>query len=459
MKKILIALVVVIASVALLPIVGNSVAEKVLKTKVAILTSNGLEIRNETTILGYLKTKKHYKFVVSDGYAFGEYLNQHSTAQLPPYVDAMIKGSVVGVDIEYSNFPFSSKVLVDIYPLSLSASMMQELEKEDVKFYTYLKNLLESKGVLYHINYNISDKSFDGYIKDIDEEYIFDNGTKVTYKIKDATYVGEGSLLAPKKLQAYISDVNVEVNASEKAFIFNIHDLSSISNFQSQSSYATSAEIKTFSLFINDIVSGKTEFSMDDIKMNFSSDTEGKKARFHSKSSFEKLKVKSQFSNIVAYNFNYDISFDGVDKDAYEELNKLTSNIKSEYLPEFEQALQASIGKILSRGLTLSIADLSLKKMGVNAKDTIDGFSIKVKLTLKEDANLTQELKSSPTAWVENMDLTSSLKFSKKFFSLINKEFPITILAKGLVREKNNNFIFDIKLDAGRLSINAKEIN
>ncbi len=459
MKKILLALVAVVIIVSLLPILGNTLAQQVLKDRIAILTLNGVEVKDEITEANYLNTKKHYEFSVLDAPKFIEYLNQYADAQIPPYVDAMLGGVVVGVDIEYSNFPFSSKVLLDIYPLSLSTTMMDELKKEDLNFHGFVKNLLENKGILYHINYYITDKMFDGYIKNMDEGYTFDNGTKVNFKIFDATYYGQGSLLAPQNLQTNIKNITFKVNAPENDIFFKMNDMASASTFESHSTYASSGTIKTFSILINETKSGKTEVNIDNIKLNISSNTQGKKAEFYAKSSLGVLKINSKVSNFVATGFNYDLSLDGVDKDSYEEFRKLTAHTNANYSTVSAQELKEVVTKVLSKGLSLSIADLSVDKIGIENKKVIDGFSVMAKIILKEDIDLAKKLKSSSVSLIENINLASTIKISKEFYSLLNKELPIASLAGGLAREDGNNLLFVIKLNNGQLNVNDKVLN
>jgi len=451
-------MVIVVGSIALLPIVGNNITEKFLDEKMVVLTSNGLEVNNTVIESNYLTTKRHYEFLLSDAPRFIEYLNQYSDAQLPPYVDAMADGVSVGVDVEYSNFFFSSKAMIDIYPLSLPTDMMSELKKEDIKFYNYIDSFLKKKGVLYHLNYDISEKSFDGFIKDIDEEYTFDNQVKAIFKIIDATYSGEGSLVAPQNLQVNISKINLDINTSEEDIFFRLSDLSSASTFESQSTYLSSMNIKTLSLLIEAKKSGKTEINIDDMKLNISSNTQGKKAEFYTKSSISKLQVSSLSSNLVASNLNYDISLEGADKDSYEELHTLTSYASKSHSPNFEKEFQASLIKLFSKGLVLSIADLSIATVGVKNKKPVDGFSMMAKLTLAKDVDLAKKLNSSPMSLINNLLLSSTLTFSKDFYALLNKELPASILAGGFAREDAKSVIFDIELKDGRLSVNGKKI-
>ncbi|EDZ63464.1 hypothetical protein SMGD1_1527 [Sulfurimonas gotlandica GD1] len=459
MKKILIALIVIVGVIALLPIVGNKVADEVLNERVSLLTSNGLELKNDVTESSYLSTKKHYEFLLSDAPKFIEYLNQYSDAQIPPYIEAMISGVVVGVDIEHSNFPLSSKLLVDIYPLTLPTTITDELKQENLDFYNYIDKLLQGKGVLYHMNYYIADGLFDGYIKNIDAEYTFDNGSKMIFQLLDATYYGDGTLIAPKNLQTSISKILIRADESGKGITFEINDLTSASTFESQSTYASSAAMKSMSIVVQDAKSSKVEAAIEDIKVNISSNTQGKKAEFYVKSSLAKMKINSKDANIVASGFNYDLSLNGVDKDSYEEFRILTSHVNANYSPDFEQKIQASVTKLLSKGLSLSVADLSMKKILIENKKTIDGFSIMARIVLKEDSDLAKKLKSSPMSIANNLNIASTIKFSKDFYALVNKEAPITSLAGGLAREDGNNLVFEIKLNNGKLTVNEKAIN
>lgn len=458
MRKFLLVLVLIIGAIALLPILGNSIADGILKERIELLTSNGLELKNDKSDSTYLSTKKHYEFLLSDAPKFIKYINHYSEAQIAPYTDALVSGATVGVDIEYSNFPFSSKVAIDIYPLSLPTKMMNELRTEDMNFYIYIDKLFKNRGILYHINYYISDGFFNGYIKNIDEEYMFDNGTKMILKLQDATYYGEGSLIAPKNLQTSISEIIVNINESGENIVFEMHDLTSASTFESQSTYAAGAAMKSMLITASNKKSEKLEANFDNFKVNISSNTQGKKAEFYTKSSLEELKINSSNLNITASGFNYDISLEDIDKDSYEEFMKFTSQAKSNNSAEFETRLQETMIKLLSKGLSLSVADLSLEKIVLKDKKIIDGFSVMARIVLNEDADLAKKLKTSSKSLVNNINLSSTIKFSKELYLLMNKEAPVTGMANPLAKEDGNNLIFEIKLNNSKLTINDKEI-
>jgi len=462
MKKFLIALVIVAGTATLLPIIGNSVAQKTLKENIDLFCANGVEIKNETSYSSYLNTKNHYEFRLKDAPKFVKFINQYSDAQLPPYVEAAISGVTIGVDIEYSNFPISSKIILDIYPITLPQELEQELKQESINFYNYVDKLLQAKGVLYHMNYYISEDIFDGFIKDIDETYVFDNGNEMIFKLLNATYYGEGPIIAPKSLHTNILDIVLDVSdkQNDETLLFKAKELKTSSTFESQSTYASSASLKNFSFLLKEHQKKKVGASIEEFKINISSNVQANAGEFYTKMSLKEIKINTRDERSIKVNdINYDISLDGVDKDSYEELRVLTSHSGVTNSPDFEQKLQRVVTKILSKGLSLSVPDMSIKKITLDNETPVDGFSFMSRMTLNEDLNLEQHLKSSPKEILKNINLASTLKLSKGFFALINENVPLSSLAGAFVKEQNDKLIFEVKLNAGVLSINGKVIN
>ncbi|MBL0709000.1 MAG: hypothetical protein JJW00_08135 [Sulfurimonas sp.] len=458
MKKIIIAFCVVIAIVVILPLVGNSATQKVLETRVSLLTSNGVEIKNSSTDATYFQTKKHYEFLVSDAPKFIEYLNQYAGVQLPPYIDTMLDGGVVGIDIEYFNIPFVSDILVDIYPLSLSTQMVKDIQKDDTSFYNYIKSLLEKKSILYHVNYSLRDSSFSGFIKDIDESYTFDNKTKIVFELNKATYSGNGLLVAPESLKSKISKINFEVSASDENIKFNLKNIAFDSNFKTSTTYSSDTIVEKFSVLMSEAGGVKAKLDVDDAKFDISSNTQEEKAKFHTKSSFKKFDLKSQELNLILSNFNYDIILDGVDKASYEEFRKLIALQQKNYSSSLDEELQDALVKIVSKGLTLNIADLSVKKLSLDKKPSIDGFSIATKLVVKEILGLSLRSEDSFGKLIEKLSIDSTVKLSKEFYSQLNNRFPVTGMANSFAKKDGDDIVFMLKFKDENLKVNDKSI-
>jgi len=454
MKKLLLFLAMIIITVSLLPIMGNKLADKTLNERIEILRANGVELSNSTTDASYFTTKKHYEFLVKDANKLVQYLNQYSDNQLPPYVNALIDGVLIGTDLEYSNFPISDALSVDIYPLSLSTGMMQDLKSEDIKFYRYVKNLLESKGVLYHINYNINNLDFHGYIKDIKEEYVLKDSSKVTLALSNVLYQGNGELIAPKSLSSLIGAIDFNVKKGDEEFTIHMKNFTSSSAFESESTYMSGGKIEQFNFAIKGRAENNLRIEVNDIHLNISSNTQGEKAEFYAKTSLKDLLVETEGSSLKGSDFNYDVSLSEIDKVSLEKLRVLISRSKANASTQPEEEIRNSSIDLLSKGLRLSIADVSLSEIQINQQKQIEGFSFKVKLDVKEDADLQKKLDISPEIVIKNVDMNASLSFSKELFKIINQEIPMVVFANAYAKEVGENIIFDIQLNRGELSVN-----
>jgi len=454
MKKLLLFLAMIIITVSLLPIMGNKLADKTLNERIEILRANGVELSNSTTDASYFTTKKHYEFLVKDANKLVQYLNQYSDNQLPPYVNALIDGVLIGTDLEYSNFPISDALSVDIYPLSLSTGMMQDLKSADIKFYRYVKNLLESKGVLYHINYNINNLDFHGYIKDIQEEYVLKDSSKVTLALSNVLYQGNGELIAPKSLSSLIGAIDFNVKKGDEEFTIHMKNFTSSSAFESESTYMSGGKIEQFNFAIKGRAENNLRIEVNDIHLNISSNTQGEKAEFYAKTSLKDLLVETEGSSLKGSDFNYDVSLSEIDKVSLEKLRVLISRSKANASTQSEEEIRNSSIDLLSKGLRLSIADVSLSEIQINQQKQIEGFSFKVKLDVKEDADLQKKLDISPEIVIKNVDMNASLSFSKELFKIINQEIPMVVFANAYAKEVGENIIFDIQLNRGELSVN-----
>ncbi len=167
MQKSIVAVVFILVLIALLPIVGNRFMKTTISQRVAELQSVGLEVSKEKSEFGYLNTSRHFEFILKDTQKFITYLEQYSQKQIPPYVDALVKGVLLGVDLKYSNFPFAKSLTLELYPIFLS-----------------------TKGIFYHIQYNFLNNDFKGFVKGINEKYKLDNGLKLIALLQKANFNG-----------------------------------------------------------------------------------------------------------------------------------------------------------------------------------------------------------------------------------------------------------------------------
>jgi hypothetical protein len=454
MKKILVVLFVIVLLAAALPIVGNKLAENALSEKIELLSENGIEVKSEIVDASYLHTKKHYEFLLQDSEKFAIYVNEYSHTQIPPYINEIIHGIVLGVDVEYSNIPFINNVVLDAYPVALSETVMDNIKKDDADFYTFLLSFFEKKGILYHLEYDIMTKDFSGYVKDINEQYILQDETNVTTALVGITYGGSGDFIAPNLLASNIDLISFRAFKDAVEVKFDLAGFSSSSEFESKSVYASSASLGSVSLGI--VSDENISMYAKDLKMSLSSDTQESFAQMYAKAAFGESGINIQALNAKIYDFNYDISLSDLDKDALEELQDIATQLSNSPSESLELQIKESFITLLSRGVTLDIDDFSFKKLLLNDTDNLNGLSIHSQISFKEDPSLATKLIYTPLLLIQNLDTDVKIKISREIFNKINDNSPTTTIAMEYAKEEGDNFVFEISFHNGELMVNGK---
>jgi len=454
MKKII--LLIVVLAVALLPLIGNKVIKATLDEKVKILTSNGVEVKASTQDASYLRTSMHYEFVVSDSQKYITYMNQYADQQIPSYVNMMLEGMHIGMDLSYSNILFNDSLEIDIYPLTLANKASLDLQKNDKEFYEYISNFLKIKGLLYHLNYDLSSESFDGYIKDIDEEYTFKDATDTKLIMKNMVFSGKGSLFHPSQIDSSLQKITMSSIGKKETLDLELENITSSATFRTKTTYSTKANVENMKMKTKGLES--SEVYLKDLNFVLSADTQSKKAKFNGASSFKELTFKTASSNISLFDFNYDVGLTDIDKDAFEELRDLLSKAKTDLSPELQNKISNAMFNIISKGFILNIKDISVDKISKDSLSASDAFSIKALLSIKPDTNAVKNINTRPAEFLKNITLDALMKISKDFFRMMNKEVPVSMLAGGFAKEVGNDYVFDVKFKDSKLNVNGKAI-
>jgi hypothetical protein len=351
---------------------------------------------------------------------------------------------------------FNDSMEIDIYPLTLSDKSTKDLQKEDKEFYKYISNFLKIKGLLYHLDYNLGSESFDGYIKDIDEEYTFKDATNTKLTMSGMVFNGKGSLFHPSKINSTLDKMVVKSVGKTESLDLVIEDIQTSSTFKTKTTYTSEASVKNMEFKTQGLE--KAEMNIKGIAFNVGADTQSEKAKFTATSSFEELSFKTVTSNISLYNFNYDVAIKDVDKDGFEEFAALLSKAQTNLTPELQEKVSKSMFHILSKGLIIDLKDISVKKVAKDSQKAVDAFSFNALLNVKPDANMLKNINTNPAEVIKNIKLDALMKISKDFFVMMNKEIPMSMLAGGFAKELGNDYVFDIKFKDSKLSVNGKEI-
>ena len=458
MKKSIIIVLSILVVIALLPIIGNSFMSKTIDERLTQLKSYGLETTSSETNSTYLNTSKHFEFLLKDSHKFVNYLKQYSDEQIPPYVHSMLDGVLLGADIEYSNFPFAKAVTIEIYPLTLSHDMQESVRDNDLEFFTYIDKFLHSKGFLYHINYNLLNDDFDGYVKDIDETYKLNDGLELDISLKKATFRGNGVLIAPNQLRSKVKELQVSAVKDSKKLNLTIHKFSSKSNFESQNTYITSAEFKNMEILISGTVQD-LNVSMVDIKLNGSSNDQSEESELNSRLAVKSMSLEAEDMAFKLKGLVLDVALNGLNKEKYEELRLLVSKNNNLNSPVSQRELQGSALSVLEKGLVFEIAEFSLKNIDTKALGELNGFDIKSRFTLKPDASLKQKVRMSPLLALSNIDVTTNIKMSKEIYNqLLNNQSMLASVTK-YAKIDGDDYVFNITFIDSKIVINGQALN
>ncbi len=458
MKKSLIILSIAILSIIIaLPFFGNSIIESSIKDRIKVLSSFGLEIKNIKTDSTYFKSKKYYSIYVKDANKFIVYLNQFSNSQIPPYVDTMIDGTKLEVKVQYSKIPLSDSVSIDVYPLKLSENITNMIKDNDVGFSEYISDFLSNKGFVYHLKYNLLSKKFNGHIKDIDESYTLASGFKIDFKLSGSTFNGEGILIAPKKLNSKVDEISLKVDKNFENFDILFSNMSNSLVSESKTDYITNSKIKRIALNAIDKDSNKTKIIFDNIDADFSINTKNNQLEIFTKLTWDKLFVNTPKFITDLDGFKYEVSLAKIDKDSFESIMDLINQAKIIQTPQIQKQMDDNITVLLAKGLELKIVDFSVAKAIVNKTEDLDSFSLKADFILPPNTALIKK-HVNPINIINKMEVDMLIKISKKMFTYFNEIQPLLGMTKDFAKEQNQDFVFDIKIYDGNVTVNDKPI-
>lgn len=267
-------------------------------------------------------------------------------------------------------------------------------------------------------------------------------------------YKGSGDLIAPNIISSNVELISLKALKDTTELTFDLAGFSSASEFASKSRYSSSASLKSIALAIK----GEENVAMysKDLNMSLASDTQESFAQMYAKSTFKEFGISTKELNAKIYDLNYDISLSDLDKDALEELQNVVTQAKKSPSSSLELQIRESLIKLISRGLTLGIDDLSFKKLLLDDTKDLQGISIHSQIFFKVDPALANKLLYTPILLVQNIDTDIKIKISKEIFNKINENAPMTTLAMEYAKMVGENYVFEISFHNGELLVNGR---
>jgi hypothetical protein len=276
--------------------------------------------------------------------------------------------------------------------------------------------------------------------------------------ISDAIFSGEGPLIAPSMLKSDIKHIGFNATRDREKFSLSVDDFSTTSNFQSQSTYATTLKLKKFEWFIKGTKRSDVLMKSSDIYLNASSNVQNEKAEFYVKSSFENLKIKTPLSSFSADDYSFISAINGMDKKSFERLRILISDSRINQSKRLQNKILKESINLLSKGLRFDVADFSLDRFSLKGRKGIKGFKIKGNLVLKEDNNLKGGNNIPIFEILKDITVDAKLQFSNELMAFINEEIPLSNAVEDFAKKDGDNVVFKVKFKDSKLSINGKSL-
>jgi len=456
-KTSLIIVAILLVAIAILPIVGNKFMQSYVEKSLGNIDAHGLKLLTLKTDESYLNTKKHFEFVVEDSSEFVEYINAHSHNQLPSQTQSDLDGTVIGVDVSYSNIPFAKSIDFALYPLKLSKVVSDELKSEDINFYDQFSKFLQNKGLLYYGEYNLINSKFKTYIKDINEHYTLQNSSDVNITLKGTSFKGEGDILSPEKLTTRIKTMRFEAAQKATHAKLLLQEFQTTNDFVSWSDYESRAAFEKV-VFLIAGTQDDVNISVDGFQTTSNAVQKHERVAMSSSTKVQHLFVVSQLFNVEAKKFHSDVSIKDIALKPFERLSSLIMDASNTNTMIQQQAMQEDMLALFAQGLKIKINDISLEDLTLNQKDSFGGLKIDLDLQVKKDADLQKKMQQSPLLLLANMEMDSKIELSEPFYNLLLQNSPMAQQITAYAKKEGDDVVFNIAFHNAKLQVNGKKL-
>ena len=410
--------------------------KKQVNDELTTLEQNGFGINDREL----KETEEHFVLSFDNPTKISSYLSSQG-AQVTQEDILAFKGLKIGVDAKYLNDSYSALSL-DIYPVGLPQSMLQEIEEEDKAVLERIKKMMVDKTLLVHLDFNKLLTSFKGHIKDINET--FEEEEKTTFISQDFKFEGdienEKVKTVRQTLKLFSIEADKELTMKLSNFTSN-YTLTGPSPYDSKSGYS----IEKIEL------QGESEFSMlmKDLNVNAVSSVKNDLLKSSITTKTELIELTEAQKKYKMNDILFDFNIDNLDIVSFEALQGVDIND--------EKAINALTQKILSKGITMSIPNFSVKKIAENEK-SMDGFTLSSSLSMDKSFDI-NAVSQDPLAALNALSSKTNISVSNELFARIAQE-PRAMMVLMLLPpvEKEGKKIYEIEFIKGKITVNGASL-
>ncbi|KYJ86049.1 hypothetical protein [Sulfurovum riftiae] len=380
----------------------------------------------------------HFILSFDDPEKIAQYLNSQG-AEMTLEDAKVLKGMQIGVDAKYLPDSYSALSL-DLYPVTLPESILQDLGEEDRKLVEHLKSMLAKRAFLLHIDFNKMLSGFKGYIKDIDET-IETDGEKVTIAAKGMTFEGSVKEEQIHELSQKIAMISLDAGKELQVKVTNVDGNYIITG---KTPYDATSHYKTESIMI------KAEPGLSLLARNIENETTNSvnngllKSNIKTKAKLIEISEEQKKRSIE--DIVLDLTVDNLDIAALEALQKTD--------PEDETRINALTRQLLSKGIILTLPTFSAKKITENGT-AMDGFEMNGSVIIDKSFSVAAA-SQNPLAALNALQVKTHISVSNELYALIVQD-PRAMIMMMMVPPvtKENKKIYDVDFSGGKLTVNG----
>lgn len=410
--------------------------QKQINNELTILEQNGFGIHSREI----QETEEYFVLSFDEPAKIAGYFTSQGSQVTSEDIQTL-KGLKIGVDVKYLQDSYSALSL-DIYPVGIPDSILGEIEEEDKAALERIKKMMEDKTLLVHIDFNKLLSGFKGYIKDINET--FEEEEKITFISQDFKFEGEIENEKVKMASQTLKLFSVEAN---KGFVMKLSNLASHYTLTGPSSYASKSGYSIGKIELRE--GSELSMLMENMHLNAVSSVEDDLLKSAVTTRTERIELTEAQKEYIMNDILFDFNIDNLDIVSFKALQGVDIND--------EKAINALSQKILSKGITVSIPNFSIKNLAENGK-SMDGFTLSSSLAIDRSFNI-NSASQDPLAVLNALGSTTKVSVSNELFTRIAQE-PSAMMVLMLLppAEKEGKKIYEIELIKGKLTVNGASL-
>jgi len=439
MKKAGIAIIGIIAAALIFFTLGSKEARTEAKTQLnhelTVLQQSGFGIEDRIS----KEKEDHFILSFDDPQKIAAYFTLHGTPVTAEDI-APLRGMKIGTDVYYLKDIYSA-LSVDLYPVRLPDMLYEDVKDTEEKLLIeQMQKMLDAKKLLIHIDIAKDFENFKGYMKDIDQTFQTKEET-TTIRTEKLTFSGE---MENGKIIHIDQNLKTFTLTDGKGGQMALHTMSSQHTMTGSSLYDMDA-LYTVSRLTMKYAS---DFSGEIVGIRMSTSEKATKGVVQSKvnATIKTIRISAGNDTFAAKDLNWDVFIDNIDIAALESLQTLDPEKK-------EAAFTKAFTRILEKGITLKINDLSVKELIENGK-TLGGAALNASLSLDKNTDYAL-VQQNPMVLIDAITATMTLKLSNAIFATVAKD-PRAMMLMMLIppKEEKGEKVYTIIMKNGKATVN-----